>query len=223
MNLTKIEFAKPAYEVAKLLLGKVIHYNKKRYIISETESYSRDEDLFFCYGSLNKEVDKKLKSAMFYSVGQWCPWGGMLMISCNSKNYPDNVLIRSAIDLDDFSKCFGPCNLGESLKINEPNIVEKTTYKDSDYLNNINGLDLESCGISIKESISKIRVGLVKHKYDIEDYEEKYIKEIDDYRKLYNIKITGKDIEAIREKKYNFSIKTIFVNGLPLWEVMREN
>ena len=107
-------FARPADEVAKDLLGKIICRKMgdefiMRCRITETEAYFGEEP--FCYGYGDEKPQNK--SAIFYSVGNVCHYADMLMISCLGDDRPDNVLIRS-VDLHS-----GPVKTVEALDITD--------------------------------------------------------------------------------------------------------
>ena len=94
-----------ADEVAANLLGKFIcrqfdDGTVLRWCITETESYDNCEEVTYEHN-------------MFKGSGQWCPYNGMLMINCTSKQGDDNILIRSVDCVQ------GPCKLAEILKIKE--------------------------------------------------------------------------------------------------------
>ncbi|MCL2396733.1 MAG: DNA-3-methyladenine glycosylase [Defluviitaleaceae bacterium] len=76
-----------AKDVAKELLGKIICHKAESGIVShyriiETEAYAGDCPYVF-------------KETQFYTVAQWIAHENMLMITCSSKESPDNVVIRS--------------------------------------------------------------------------------------------------------------------------------
>lgn len=130
---TKIQncdfFARPADEVAKALLGKIVcrkmadGFNMHARI-TETEAYFGEEA--FCYGHGGK--NPRNKDAMFYSVGKVCYYADMLLISCFNESAPDNVLIRS---LDLYS---GPQQAVEALDIKLDLNEEDLTSSDTIWL-----------------------------------------------------------------------------------------
>ena len=78
-------FARPATDVAKELLGKIVCRKTecgqvKRLRITECEAYAADCPYVF-------------KDAPFYTIGEWVAHENMLMITCCSKEGPDNVVI----------------------------------------------------------------------------------------------------------------------------------
>jgi len=79
-------FVHPALDIAKDLLGKIICRKAdngivKRWRIVETEAYSGDCPYVYT-------------ETPFYTVGEWVAHDDMLMITCFSKESPDNVMIR---------------------------------------------------------------------------------------------------------------------------------
>jgi len=80
-------FARPAIDTAKDLLGKIICRKTesgviKRLRILETEAYAGDCPYVF-------------KETQFYSIGECIAHENMLIITCFSKESPDNVVIMS--------------------------------------------------------------------------------------------------------------------------------
>ena len=166
----KIDFTESADCVAKMLLGKVIcrkisEKETRRFIITETEAYCAKRDKCICYGYNNEK--KKNKSGMFYSVGMWCAFAGMLMISCGRDDNPDNVLIRRGVNLDSFIEFNGPCKLIEALSIENHYHGEvfisgrsKKPFQFDDELL------LEDIGAHVKEGDfrEKLRIGIKEEK-----------------------------------------------------------
>lgn len=133
MDCVKIQnrdfFARPADEVAKDLLGKIICRKMDdgfimRGRITETEAYFGEES--FCYGYGGK--NPRNKNVIFYSVGKVCHYADMLMISCHDESDPDNVLIRS-VDLHN-----GPMKAVEALDITEALNKAELTLSDAIWL-----------------------------------------------------------------------------------------
>lgn len=134
-----------ADKVASDLLGKFIcrkfdDGTVLRWCIIETEAYYNNEEVTY-------------KNQMFHGVGEWCPYNGMLMINCFSKEGKegnDNILIRSV----DCVK--GPCKLAETLKIKEiKNEIIKQSVIDNEKL------WIEDYGFTVKEE-QDVRTGIVK-------------------------------------------------------------
>lgn len=96
-------FAGKAEEIARKLLGKFIYCKNvgQAYQIMETEAYYHDEKdsngNFFCYG-VKKDTGENSKTCatapLFHEPGTWCVYGGQLLLSVTSKDFPDNVLIK---------------------------------------------------------------------------------------------------------------------------------
>lgn len=147
-------FSKNAETVAKYLLGKFICRKFDdgtvwRWCITETEAYDKAEKVTY-----NNE--------MFYGVGKWCPYNGMLMINCHTEKGNDNVLVR-ALD------CVkGPCNIADALKIKE--IKNEVIGKD---VLCYEKLWLEDWGVTVEENEPKPRVGLVKKEENKKAIKEK--------------------------------------------------
>ena len=96
-------FDRPALDTAKDLLGKIICRKTengivKRWRIIETEAYAGDCPYVF--------TEKP-----FYTVGEWVAHENMLMITCFSKESPDNVVIGS------IDGCNGSKAVAEALGI----------------------------------------------------------------------------------------------------------
>ena len=80
-------FLRPAIDVAKDLLGKIICRKAEsgivnRWRITESEAYAADCPYVFT-------------ETPFYTVGEWVAHENMLMITCFSAESPDNVVIGS--------------------------------------------------------------------------------------------------------------------------------
>ena len=155
MNNIKIKdnfFEKKSHELAQNLLGKFIcrkfeDGSIQRWCITETEAYEHKENVTY-------------KNEMFFGVGEWCPYSGMIMINCYKKDQYDNVLIR-ALD------CIkGPCNIVKELKIKE-------ISKDIIHTNVISNdkLWLEDWGIIVNEPKKNPRKGLVKNEKNNDEIE----------------------------------------------------
>lgn len=147
-------FSMQAEAVAKNLLGKFICRKFEdgtvlRWCITETEAYEDTENVTY-------------KSEMFRGAGEWCPYGGMLMINCHTDQDHDNVLIR-ALD------CVkGPCNIVDVLEINKiKNQVEGKDVLDQKQL------WLEDWGVTVENHKPKKRVGIVKKKENEKAAKEK--------------------------------------------------
>ena len=144
-----------AKSAAKYLLGKYLCASKegriKRWCITEAEVYTDDEE--FCYGKRKDEKEEVTK--LFMSVGKWCVFNGMIMISCGTDSGCDNILIRG-------TDCIkGPCTIKESTL---------GTGKNSNKLNNNNERDiirrsriwLEDRGVLVNEndivSLTRVKI-----------------------------------------------------------------
>ena len=96
-------FARPAKDVARDLLGKLICRKTesgivKRWRITETEAYAADCPYIYT-------------ETPFYTVDKWVAHENMLMITCYSEKSPDNVVIMS------IDGCNGSNNTAEALGI----------------------------------------------------------------------------------------------------------
>jgi len=174
-----LDFTMPADKLAKALLGKIICHQiskneKRRFLITETEAYFGDEEI--CYGYKQNNSNK-----VFYSVGKWCAFADMLMISCKNEKSPENILIRRGVNIDTFSEASGPCKLIDKDALNIPNRYHNDVYV------------LESRG-STAESVGKIWIEDVGAKVDDKDIAKK---------RRVGIKPEKSD------KKLNFTIKKI--------------
>ena len=114
--MKKIDFNKPAKELAKDLLGKVICYNSKKYMITIAEAYPDDDSFSYIFRQTNrKKINKKSKSYIILAnkdnVGKCFIYGGMLHFVCAGKVNKDgiyccgNVLIRGAVRIDGKKLC----------------------------------------------------------------------------------------------------------------------
>lgn len=142
-----------ADEVAANLLGKFIcrqfdDGTVLRWCITETESYDNCEEVTYEHN-------------MFKGSGRWCPYNGMLMINCTSKQGDDNILIRSVDCVQ------GPCKLAEILKIKEiKNEITNQSVIDNEKL------WLEDYGFTVEENLNP-RKGIVKKEKSTEHLEIK--------------------------------------------------
>lgn len=147
-------FNRSADKVARDLLGKVIcrefdDGTVLHWCITETEAYDDSEAVTY-------------QNDMFHGTGEWCPYNGMLMISCTTEQGRDNVLIR-ALD------CVkGPYNVAERLKIKE---IKSEIIKQSVLLDE--KLWLDEYGHTVVGIIRKERVGIVKKDGSREHLEKK--------------------------------------------------
>jgi len=116
-------FQRPAIEVAKNLLGKVLvrKYRRRKIflIINETEAYIGPQDL----ASHASKGKTKRTAAMFESGGVfyiYLIYGMYLMtnIVTDKENYPAAVLLRGGLSLDG-KQITGPGRLSKFLKINK--------------------------------------------------------------------------------------------------------
>lgn len=96
-------FEGKAEEVARDLLGKFIccKNDEQEYQIIETEAYYHDEKdnngKYFCYGVKDDTGENSKTCAtipLFRTPGTWCIYGGQLLLSVTSSQFPDNVLIK---------------------------------------------------------------------------------------------------------------------------------
>jgi len=100
-SIEKNFFCKNASNVAKDLLAVVVFFSatSREYIIVETEAYhAEDKDRqgkSICYGA---KGPTQASAPLFKTPGTWCIYGGQLLLSVNSSNQADNVLIKAIID-----------------------------------------------------------------------------------------------------------------------------
>lgn len=118
-------FMEKAEVVARNLLGKFVccKSNGKEYQITETEAYYYDEKdsngKFFCYG-VKKDTGEKSKTGatipLFRNPGTWCIFGGQLLLSVTSSEFPDNVLIKKIKALDS-KVIYKPDGIAKTLRL----------------------------------------------------------------------------------------------------------
>ena len=96
-------FERKAEKVARDLIGKFIccENDEQEYQIIETEAYYHDEKddngKYFCYGVKGDTGESSKTCAtipLFRNPGTWCIYGGQLLLSVTSSEFPDNVLIK---------------------------------------------------------------------------------------------------------------------------------
>ena len=152
----KAFFENEAAWVAENLIGKIVAYNGKSAVITETEAYGDDDP--FCYGVRHGKTANNYAS--FMKGGYVFVYAGMLMITTGkNENRPQNVLIRAA----NIPECNGPYNLGKYFGITKE-LRGKAVGKDS-------GLSIEE-GVSAKVTTEK-RGKFCKSKV-LEDYIKRY-------------------------------------------------
>lgn len=131
-------FEEKAEVVARDLIGKYICYNNKEYQITKTEAYYHDEQdrngKYFCYG-VKSDTGKNNKTCatvpLFRAPGTWCVYGGQLLLSVTSSEFPDNVLIKQIKTLD--GKVYNTDGIAKTLRLYQ-------TYPESNYWS-FHGLD----------------------------------------------------------------------------------
>ena len=181
-RITNREFFKgKAEKVARELLGKFIccKNNGQKHQITETEAYYYDEKdsngKFFCYG-VKKDTGEKSKTCatipLFRDPGTWCIYGGQLLLSVTSSEFPDNVLIKQIKTPD--GEVYKTDKIAKALRLYQ-------TYPESNY-RSFHGLD----------SLSDESVLYLTEGQDIPDIKIKSDKRvnINDCQK-YNFSIVG--------------------------------
>lgn len=117
-------FEEKADEVARNLLGKFICCKStgQKYLIIETEAYYYNEKdnngKYFCYGVKNDtgEINKTCASIPLFQIpGTWCVYGGQLLLSVTTCEFPDNVLIKAIKAID--GKTYTPDGIAKELKL----------------------------------------------------------------------------------------------------------
>lgn len=167
-------FTRPAEEVAKLLLGKILCRRllngaiiKMR--IMEVEAYPANDSA--CYG-YKKDTEKiNLTPAIKPLVekpGTCCIYSGMILISCSKEKHPDNVLIRKVGRKGII--CDGPWLTGKIFEVDS-----ELSYQD--LLSKCSNIWIEDDN-SKRENCSAMRVNLSKS-----------VKEVDRKKKLRFISI----------------------------------
>lgn len=175
-------FKKDAETVAKELIGKVITYNGKAAMITETEAYGTTDP--FCYGVRYGKTEKNKVS--FEKGGHIFVYAGMFMITTgNCDNDPQNVLIRKADNIS----CNGPCNLKKYFGLSGEELNGRTVGEES--------------GIFIEETDDVYSVDTAKRgKFNIEKVVKDYL------RKYTNCKNKAEQIVKLHaEKQWRFSLK----------------
>lgn len=177
--LDKGFFEQDSEIVSKELIGKVLSYKGISVTITETEAYG-DEDPF-CYGVRYGRTQRNEVS--FKKGGFAFVYCGMLMVTTGKEDgKPQNVLIRKA----DNSKCNGPCNLVNYLRI--PKELKNKVLE---------GLEIESNDVKQSEICQKKR-GYFNCKKTLEDY--KKIRDLPD-SECENI------VKEYADKKWRFYYK----------------
>lgn len=151
---------KDAKTIARDLLGKIISFAGKNYLITVTEAYPADDYYSYIYRATHNEdrtkkseneIDKNGKAYKILTdenmVGEFFLYGGMLHLACKANKAEarielDNVLIRGAVKVEDntliiddnINMNFGegrPTTLAKTLKIDENNLSTLRIYDSS--------------------------------------------------------------------------------------------
>lgn len=121
-------FTKPAEEVAKNLIGKIICHsisedNIIRFRLIETEAYGKNDSA--CHSNKYKsgngvESQKMIGGTIYVHVNNKDGSGSMFDIVANKENIGEGVLIRGGINIDNPSEIYesAPILLGRALQIN---------------------------------------------------------------------------------------------------------
>lgn len=151
---------KDAKTIARDLLGKIISFSGKNYLITVTEAYPADDSYSYIYRATHEDGTKKSeneinKNGKAYKiltdenmVGEFFLYGGMLHLAGkendeNTRIELDNVLIRGAVEIEDdkliidennINMNFGkgkPTDLVKTLKFDENNLSTLRIYDSS--------------------------------------------------------------------------------------------
>lgn len=151
---------KDAKTIARDLLGKIISFAGKNYLITVTEAYPADDSYSYIYRATHEDGTKKSeneinKNGKAYKiltdenmVGEFFLYGGMLHLAGkendeNTRIELDNVLIRGAVEIEDdkliidennINMNFGkgkPTDLVKALKIDDNKLSTLRIYDSS--------------------------------------------------------------------------------------------
>lgn len=151
---------KDAKTIARDLLGRIISFAGKNYLITVTEAYPADDYYSYIYRATHNEdgtkkseneIDKNGKAYKILTdenmVGEFFLYGGMLHLACKANKAEarielDNVLIRGAVKVEDntliiddnINMNFGegrPTTLAKTLKIDDNKLSSLRIYDSS--------------------------------------------------------------------------------------------
>lgn len=168
---------KDAKTIARDLLGKIISFAGKNYLITVTEAYPADDYYSYIYRATHNEdgtkkseneINKNGKAYKILTdenmVGEFFLYGGMLHLACkankveseNARIELDNVLIRGAIKIEDNKLIIDENNVNMNFGKGKPTDLVKTLKIDD---NNISTLRIYDSSLSFTSKECE-RIGL---------------------------------------------------------------
>ncbi len=167
---------KDAKTIARDLLGKIISFAGKNYLITVTEAYPADDYYSYIYRATHEDGTKKSeneinKNGKAYKiltdenmVGEFFLYGGMLHLACkankveseNARIELDNVLIRGAIKIEDNKLIIDENNVNMNFGKGKPTDLVKTLKIDD---NNLSTLRIYDSSLSFTSEECE-RIGL---------------------------------------------------------------
>lgn len=167
---------KDAKTIARDLLGKIISFAGKNYLITVTEAYPADDSYSYIYRATHEDGIKKReneinKNGKAYKiltdenmVGEFFLYGGMLHLACkankveseNARIELDNVLIRGAVEIEDDKLIINENNINMNFGKGKPTDLVKTLKIDN---NNLSTLRIYDSSLSFTSEECE-RIGL---------------------------------------------------------------
>lgn len=168
---------KDAKTIARDLLGKIISFAGKNYLITVTEAYPADDYYSYIYRATHNEdgtkksqneINKNGKAYKILTdenmVGEFFLYGGMLHLACkankveseNARIELDNVLIRGAIKIEDNKLIIDENNVNMNFGKGKPTDLVKTLKIDD---NNLSTLRIYDSSLSFTSKECE-RIGL---------------------------------------------------------------
>lgn len=183
---------KDAKTIARDLLGKIISFAGKNYLITVTEAYPADDYYSYIYRATHNEdgtkkseneINKNGKAYKILTdenmVGEFFLYGGMLHLACkankveseNARIELDNVLIRGAIKIEDNKLIIDENNVNMNFGKGKPTDLAKTLKIDD---NNLSTLRIYDSSLSFTSKECE-RIGLKNGKNpDVKAIKAKY-------------------------------------------------
>ncbi len=165
---------KDAKTIARDLLGKIISFAGKNYLITVTEAYPADDYYSYIYRAThNEDCTKKSeneinKNGKAYKIltdenmaGEFFLYGGMLHLACKANKVEarielDNVLIRGAVEIKDDKLIINENNINMNFGKGKPTDLVKTLKIDD---NNLSTLRIYDSSLSFTSEECE-RIGL---------------------------------------------------------------
>lgn len=168
---------KDAKTIARDLLGKIISFAGKNYLITVTEAYPADDYCSYIYRATHEDDTKKSeneinKNGKAYKiltdenmVGKFFLYGGMLHLACKANKVEarielDNVLIRGAVEIEDDKLIINENNINMNFGKGKPTDLVKTLKIDD---NNLSTLRIYDSSLSFTSKECE-RIGLKEDK-----------------------------------------------------------